>query len=549
MNRLLRPATLLLVLLVLTLAASLLVLPPLWGPASAQVVPRPVPAGDQEVVWLNTATNAVAWERFVAAVRQLAGRPGAPLKIVADENAFPSQTASVPELAIAVPGAAGRLWFRWYKLTGETGAAGWVQALAGRSPPPLAIVGGGSTDRARHLALALCRLPAPLAARPLLLVTTATSERVDCEGQACDLMAVYPGRSFRFCFTNRQMVQAVTHFVWQQDALRPDEAPAYGVRWEDDPYSTDLYECFHESFGPDQLGGSLDRRRAARVAARDWAGMAGWLGAGNPLPSLALDVLRPPPAPFWSASIPFSVGTFNRPNRWETQAAEGLVDALAQNPTQRRPLLVLPANPQPAQRFLRAIARTAPTEAGRFIVVTGDALDFNTIYRDRNLKWPVQDLPFTLVLFCHRNPVEAGAFRPSRPGLDAPPDPAGPTSTGTQDLVLYRDIAETMVQAAYREGGLLASPDELGRRLRDARLDDGRARFDSDGNQPSGVGEYVVCLLPDRDGDRVAPRSRLQVWTRSADADGAGHWMHVPVAGKSELVVSYAPGVVPEGAP
>jgi hypothetical protein len=41
-----------------------------------QAVPLPVPSGDQEVVWLNAATN-VAWERFVAAVHRLqAARPG-----------------------------------------------------------------------------------------------------------------------------------------------------------------------------------------------------------------------------------------------------------------------------------------------------------------------------------------------------------------------------------------------------------------------------------------------------------------------------------------
>jgi len=33
----------------------------LQGCRPSQALPRPVPAGDQEIVWLNAATNAVAW--------------------------------------------------------------------------------------------------------------------------------------------------------------------------------------------------------------------------------------------------------------------------------------------------------------------------------------------------------------------------------------------------------------------------------------------------------------------------------------------------------
>ena len=69
---------------------------------------------------------------------------------------------------------------------------------------------------------------------------------------------------------------------------------------------------------------------------------------------------------------------------------------------------------------------------GRFLVVNGDAIDFNTVYRDGNLTWPVQDLPFQLVFFCHRNPVYEEAFQPDVRADDAaPPDPQGKTSTGT----------------------------------------------------------------------------------------------------------------------
>src|SRR5207244_1901898 len=134
----------------LTLLALVLVLGPTWrGLPANRAVPRPVPPGDQEVVWLNAATNAVAWERFVAAIRLLENDPDLALQVVDDANAFPSQTITVPELAVAVRGCPGRLWFRWYKLTGDLDSGRWVQALIERDPPPLAIIGGGSSDRAR----------------------------------------------------------------------------------------------------------------------------------------------------------------------------------------------------------------------------------------------------------------------------------------------------------------------------------------------------------------------------------------------------------------
>jgi hypothetical protein len=189
---------------------------------------------------------------------------------------------------------------------------------------------------------------------------------------------------------------------------------------------------------------------------------------------------------------------------------------------------------------LRALMRTAPSEAGQFVVATGDGIDFNTVYRDRNLAWPVQDLPFDLVLFCHRNPVDASAFEPDTPGREtAVPDPGGRTSTGTQDLLLYRDIMETVARAAYQNNRLLASADDLRDNLADGRLADGRPRFDGKGNQVSGGGEYVVYLRPVRDRDRVLPRALLQVWNRSAGPEGRG-WARVPVAGRPELEVEYS---------
>jgi len=43
------------------------------------------------------------------------------------------------------------------------------------------------------------------------------------------LMDVYRGRSFRFCFTNRQVAQAVVDFVWSQPDLRPIGNPVPAI--------------------------------------------------------------------------------------------------------------------------------------------------------------------------------------------------------------------------------------------------------------------------------------------------------------------------------
>ena len=70
------------------------------------------------------------------------------------------------------------------------------------------------------------------------------ADQVDVDNEPRDLMDLYPGRSFRFCFTNGQIAEAVTDFLWHQEDLRPDPGPVYLTFWEDDPYSEDLFNRF-----------------------------------------------------------------------------------------------------------------------------------------------------------------------------------------------------------------------------------------------------------------------------------------------------------------
>ena len=244
------------------------------------------------------------------------------------------------------------------------------------------------------------------------------------------------------------------------------------------------------------------------------------------------------------AIVPYSVGTFGRPNRWEVVEGGRLMEEkIKEHLQQRRPLLVLPAATQPARRFLRALVRFAPVEARRFVVATGDAIAFNTIYRDRNFAWPIQDLPFSLVFFCHRNPVDAGVGFPLEHALRAVESGAtGPSPPGTEDLLLYVDILDALIQASFSAGAGQASPalpanaDALKSKLSQARWwnEGGRVSFDAanpplfddQGNRRSGTGEHVVTLQPileefrSKEGllhsKEVLPKANIEVWAWEA---------------------------------
>ncbi len=513
------------------------------GPAAqGRPAPLPVAPGELEVVWLYTATNATSWERFVAAVKRTAERlrrehPG----LEADVNAaFPQQTTAVPQVSLAWPGDGPRFVFRWYKLTSDWKTRDWIEALLRRSPPPLAIIGGSSSDNARELATHLNQFAAgmPEEDRPLLLLTAATADRVTPYPEAgtssspspasVPLTGLYPGRTFRFCFTNRQMATAVTDFLWWQDDLRPDSDPAYMAKWDDDAYSRDLIEAFGEAL----------QVLVAKSLANFWGWWSGSIASGHwpymdsigggifPLdrhPLVAHEKwndfqLAIPPTP---QVIDSSVGSFSAPNRYEAKVARDLLDLLQeQDKFQKRPLLILTGQSQPSRRFLRALIRAVPDLAGRFVVATGDAISFNTVYRDREVSWDIQDLPFPLVFFCHRNPIDPDAgFRAA--GTE-PNDANGTATTGTEDVLLFGDIIESLLQAGAPAEGQVAGAAQLARRLTNARLQgdrivvgpEGVRLFGDDGQRQSGTGEHVVCLRPvfNETRDRLLPETTIEVW-------------------------------------
>ncbi|MHB1422908.1 MAG: type 1 periplasmic-binding domain-containing protein [Gemmataceae bacterium] len=536
-------------------------------PAQGLPTPLPVQAGEHEIVWLYPATEAASWERFVAAVRRTAERlqPYRRQARTDDKSAFPQQTTTVPEVSLSWSGPGPRFVFRWYKLTGDGKTRDWIAALLARRPPPLAIIGGSFSDSARELAAYLHRfaleLQLPDEDRPLLLLTSATADRVAPyrEGEA-DLIAsseagvsltqLYPGRTFRFCFTNKQMALAVSDFIWWRDDLRPTRDPVYMAMWNDDSYSRDLIDGF---------GGAL-RQVMARDLTNQWAWATsqalfgvwppGRGGGIFPVQRLRMDPIYPLSASSCSLDIPpaayridSSVGSFDTPNPYEARVAGEMLDHCLAN-WQPRPLLIVAGQAEPSRRFLRGLVRGVPSLSKRaeIVVATGDSISFNTVYRDGQVAWNIQDLPFPLVFFCHRNPIDASAGFRAASGQSGPAgaDERDSTAqTGTEDVLLFGDIVEALVQTAVpAEGMPCAHAAELAERLAEARREGDRIvhggagvpLFDRDGQRRSGTGEHVVCLQPEWNEDfkdRLLPRATIEVWTwRRRDWERGEHGQH-----------------------
>jgi hypothetical protein len=359
------------------------------------------------------------------------------------------------------------------------------------------------------------------------------------DAPAVRLHQLYPERTFRFCFTNRQMATAVTRFVWQHDELRPDSDPVHMVRWDDDAYSRDLVEGFWRAL---QIAG-------VESSASEWAWALGCcLRAGSP-PDLGSAVvpyqrlgadgsafrMAVPPTPLLVDS---SVGSFDVPNRMESQAALYLLKSLVDHPNQRRPLLVVTGQAQPARRFLRALDRNAPEQTRRCVVVTGDSISFNTVYRDGKVAWPIQDLPYRLVFFCHHNPTDTAAgFHPAEEVRENGDGPELTATTGTEDVLLFGDIVAALALGYHRDGRPCGDAQELGERFHELRLHDGtlgfappagRLLFNKDGNRHSGTGEHIVYLAPQYQGPRVLPRAVIEVWSWRTEGTGdkaQPHWL------------------------
>ncbi len=499
----------------------------LWSQRSGGHV-KDLAGAAQEIACIEPATNADDWERLVSAVKYLQRDwprlfPERPPLIISFDHAFPRLTADVPEIGLWFAGAEDRkLLVRWYKISGEHDTASWVEQLRQRPQPPLAVLGGGSSGRATRLAQQLEMARASWHGRaPALLITTATAE-VDPRTPGRKLIELYPGRSFRYSFYNPLMVEAVLRFVRQHPevwvhknagapllasaAAGADPWAAIGLlaasghfqpynlhtfHWKDDSYSGDLAEAFRTEFarhGPH--GGVFDE-----------------------------------------GTLPYSVGDFYHPTPPEQLAVSTLL--ANRSPFPPHSILVLPGSPQRMRRFLGNLRSRAPLDVRNLLVVNGDSLSFHSVYRDRDYVWNIQDLPFSLLFFAHRNPIDPAS------GFGWHGDPQkGLSTTGTHDLLLWRDIIESVLHAAFDEGRLPGDADAFVERLRATRWyqagDDqrsgrvynalvhpwataGRPLFDSAGNRQAHTGEHIVWLRPNYSGDHLDLVSMLFIWEASAD--------------------------------
>jgi hypothetical protein len=488
-------------------------------PARTAAAPEPVPAGDHEVAWLHVPTAFETWDNFVRGVKRAEMAGDGPAGLEVDESgAYPEKTTAVPEVVVRRKGFAGALRVRWYKVTDDAPAEAWAAALAARDPAPLAVLGGWSSDRAKTLADALrdAAWPGP---RPLLFLANATADKVDPDddiatgGQGPPLISVYD-RSFRFCFTNRQMAEAVTDFVLSDPTLRPGPVVLPGLRagpaaaaggwagltaaaadlgsgkppaghvieWKDDPYSTDLSYKFREEL----------RRRAGLVLT--------------------------------TQCVPFSTGRMNRPNPAEAGAAEHVLANLP--PPGHRTLLVIPTVSAPARRTLRAIVQGEPDVGRQLVAVTGDGMSVNTFFRDREFAWPVRSLPVPVVLFTHAHPFDwdkPGAGPPAPPGYEQLAPAPGAVRSSTEEVGLFTRLARVVAAAAFPDGApaVAAGPDAVAARLRAL----GPPFFDANGDRRAGTGEHVVVLRPGFPGEgRGGPA--LEVYARHPDGPG---WRRVNV--------------------
>jgi len=476
---------------------------------SPAVGPRPmsVPDEDRELAWMHTTTNGMTWERFVTGVVRV--QMSVPGLTVDDSAAFADRSTAVPEVVLSMQGRSGKLRIRWYKLAGDATTSQWVSALAERDPPPLAVIGGGSSDRAYDLARAMDRQIEWKGERPTLLITTATADEVAEDGDepsaAKNLIEIYSQRSFRFCFSNRQMAEAVLDFVWESPDLKPisfaelarlgvvsglaacpgvprpvaERPSAFSAVWQDDPFSTDLHR---------QFTGLLDAK-------------LGPLERGAPDRILT-----------WR--LPYSVGAFGRPNQYEAVTVESMLAEFRKLSPQRS-LLVLPTVTNPGRRVMKALSESSPGLGQRLVVVTGDGIPVNALYRDGEFAWPIHAIPVPLVLFSHDNPIawdEPSAGAPRGYGLSPP--------TSTEDVLHFTAMTRILCEACFGPSGadgLLPMSEELSRRLHQ-RVP---ALFDASGNRLGGSGEYVVVLWPHvhdgQAGPQSLPRATLEVWRRRTD--------------------------------
>ena len=467
-----------------TLAGWFLAIP--WGEGRGDR-PCPVPNGFREIAWLAPPSSSLGWQRLVAAAQFGFSKGTFPECSLEISNAFPSDPAKTPEFLIRWKSKT--LVWRWYRADEELAI---TEKLLERNPPPIAMVGGTSTDNAKQLAerLAMAACSHSMG-KPVLMLTTATADDISYTETPAPmrrkLLKIHEGLTFRAGFSNNYMAHILINFLKSQSVWTGSLPAPWIMKWEDDPYATDLMEAFRNSWKnlPDHQGSSAE--------------------LPNPI------------------SIKSSVGGLARPNVDESSAATLFTERASKFTNLENNWLVLCGQILPSRRLLKVMSRENGSRMRGLTVVSGDTLGFNTIYRDWQELWPSIDLPYRLVFFCHQNPVDTAA------GFEADPSAAmRHLATGTEDLLLDRDVIHSLIEG-WKFIADTDGPVELASCLKKLKyiptgptlataIDNLPNFFDYEGNRMPATGEHLVTLSPPSINKQPNGPGQIEVWSVPGNA-------------------------------
>lgn len=449
--------------------------------------PESVPIGCREIAWLAPPSSSLPWQRLVTAAQLCISKGAIPGCSLEDSNAFPTDSATIPEFRVQWKNKS--LIWRWYR-EGEDSLV--TEKLLQRNPPPLALVGGSNTDSAKQLAEVLVRAKTShFLEKPVLMLTTATADFLNYpdgpETKQIKLLDIHQGLTFRAGFSNKHMAKVLIDFLKSQSVWTGPLPAPWIIKWEDDPYATDLKNAFYSS----------------------WQKLPDPHKATPEIPS--------------GIDIKSSVGGLTRPNEDETAAASVFIERASKFTNLESNWLILCGQILPSRRLLKAMSRGTESRMQGLTVVAGDTLGFNTIYRDWQELWPSIDLPYRMVFFCHENPVDESA------GFVREPSSANRhLATGTEDLLLNLDVIQALVEGwkllADTEG-----PNEFASCLKQLKcnstgpiwasgVDKLPNLFDCDGNRMPGTGEHLVTLSPSSPKKQPNGAGQIEVWSAYGDA-------------------------------
>lgn len=479
-----------------------------------------------EIAWLQSASASSSWERLISCGRLFAGHPDPwvrELQIQIGDKSFPRQSASVPSFELFHPQSPYRVIVRWYKITSEVNEDAWVQRILKRKKIPSVVVGGATTDEALALSRSLAEHTGAIdePRRPILALTTASANLLPSSPRGLlipatpdevSLLDIYPRKTFRFGFDNQAISDGLIRVLWSVHGLKPQPEALKFVVWEDDAYARDFVGAFWQ--------GLVRKSAMEQVGVWLWAQsqylqnlfpLPGFQGvfpldlAGHKKNSFRLQMFPTPQI------IDSSVGTRDALNRFEQNTLGYLLADLGPESRLKQGLLVLGGQAIPSRRFLRELHNYRPDLGKSLVVVAGDTFSLDMFYRDRQITWPVAELPFRVMFFSHADPVstEAG-FAPlgSSQALEEP------SRTGsTEDVVLNAQILESLLISLMHPD---CSPMGVAQSLAKVRWQDhgvsiqgGSLLFDASGNRNRGTGENFGILLPGTRGGG----SKIEIWT------------------------------------